>query len=180
VAGPSPTGYGQQSQQYGGQGSYGAIPAPSGYSPQGGSPQGQQQYGSQTGYGAAQQQRGYPGQQGPGQGYGGYPSAPTKKRNTGLIVTLALVGVLVLALAILLPTVILNKTVLDQAAVQNDVGAQFQDQEGVGINLTCPADMEVEVSRTYECTGTTDDSEDVTLVIEITDEDGNYTWQEKQ
>jgi len=144
-------------------------------------PQAQPQYGGQTGYGAAPQQGGYPGQQGSGQGYGGgYPPAPTKKRNTGLMVALAVGAVLVLALAILLPTVILAKTVLDPSAVQTDVAAQFQDQEGVGITLTCPADMEVEVSQTYECTGTTDDSEDVTVVIEISDEEGNYTWQEKQ
>jgi len=97
-----------------------------------------------------------------------------------LIVTFAVAGVLLLALAILLPTVFLAKTVLDPAAVQQDVAAQFQDQEGVGIELTCPGDMEVEVSRTYECTGTTEDSEDVTLVIEIAHEDGNYTWQERQ
>jgi len=95
-------------------------------------------------------------------------------------VSLAVVGVLLLALAILLPTVFLAKTVLDPTAVQRDVAAQFQDQEGVGIELTCPSDMEVEVTRTYECTGTTADSEDVTLVIEISDADGNYTWQEKQ
>lgn len=177
------SGYGgQQAQQYGSQAGYGSAQGQPGYGPpQGGGPTGQQQgYAGQPTYGAPQQ-RGYPGQQGPGQGYGtGYPSAPAKKRNTGLIVALAVAGVVVLALAILLPTVFLAKTVLDPAAVQQDVAAQFQDQEGVGLELTCPSDMEVEVSRTYECTGTTEDSEDVTLVIEIIDEDGNYTWQERQ
>jgi len=177
--GSSQSGYGgQQSQQYGGQGAYGTAQAPSAYSPQGG-PQGQPQYGGQTGYGAASQQGGYPGQQGPSQGYGGYPTtAPTKKRNTALIVTIVGVVVALGIAAVLYFT--LSKTVLDQERVQADVAAQFEDQEGVGIDLTCPADMEVEVSSTYECTGTTGDSEEVTLVIEITDEDGNYTWQEQQ
>ncbi|MBA3338744.1 MAG: DUF4333 domain-containing protein [Geodermatophilaceae bacterium] len=177
---PAPTGFGgQQGQQYGNQGAYGGAPAQQAYqSPQGGTAQGQPGYAGQPNYGALQ--RVYVGQQGPGQGYGGgYPNAPAKKRNTGLIVTMAVGAVLVIALAILLPTVFLAKTLLDPAAVQQDVAAQFQDQEGVGIALTCPADMEVQVSRTYECTGTTDDSEDVTLVIEISDANGNYTWQEK-
>jgi flagellar basal body-associated protein FliL len=130
-------------------------------------------------YGAPQQ-GGYPGQ-GPGHGYGsGYPSAPPKKRNTGLLVSLAVAAVVLIALAIVLPMYVLNKTLLDQGAVQRDVAVQFEDQEGVSVELDCPSDMEVEVSQTYECTGTTADSEDVTLVIEITDENGNYTWQEKQ
>jgi flagellar basal body-associated protein FliL len=130
-------------------------------------------------YGAPQQ-GGYPGQ-GPGHGYGsGYPSAPPKKRNTGLLVSLAIAAVVLIALAIVLPMYVLNKTLLDQGAVQRDVAVQFEDQEGVSVELDCPSDMEVEVSQTYECTGTTADSEDVTLVIEITDENGNYTWQEKQ
>ncbi len=181
--GPAAGAYGGQQgqQQYAGQSAYGAPQAQPGYpTSQGNSPLGQPSYGGHPGYGGAQQ-GGYPGQQGPGPGYGGsYPSAPAKKRNTGLIVALAAVAVLVLAAAILLPTVVLAKTVLDPAAVQRDVAAQFQDQEGVGIELTCPTDMEVQVSSTYECTGTTEDSEDVTLVIEVTDENGNYTWQEKQ
>ncbi|MBA3411006.1 MAG: DUF4333 domain-containing protein [Geodermatophilaceae bacterium] len=175
--GAAPGGYGAaQGQQYGSQPGYGGPPASSGY----GSPPAQQPYGAQPGYGAPQQQ-GYPGQQVPGQGYGtGYPAAPAKKRNTGLIVALSVLAVLILAAAVLLPTVVLAKTVLDPAAVQQDVAAQFKDQEGVGVQLTCPADMEVEVGSTYECTGTTEDSEDVTLVIEISDENGNYTWQERQ
>ncbi|CAN5342448.1 hypothetical protein BH24ACT9_BH24ACT9_09710 [soil metagenome] len=152
-------------------------------SPQTGIPSGgQQPYAGQPSYGyGSPQQPGYPGQQGSGQGYGpGYPTAPAKKRNTGLIVAFAAIAVVVIALAILVPTVFLAKTVLDTTVVQRDVAGQFQEQEGVGIELSCPTDMEVEVSRTYECTGTTADSEDVTLVIEISDEVGNYTWQEKQ
>ncbi|MGI8723468.1 MAG: DUF4333 domain-containing protein [Geodermatophilaceae bacterium] len=117
----------------------------------------------------------------PAQGYGtGYPTAPPKKRNTGLLVSLAIAAVVLIALAVVLPRFVLNKTLLDQGAVQRDVAVQFEDQEGVSVELSCPADMEVEVSKTYECTGMTADSEDVTLVIEITDENGNYTWQEKQ
>ncbi len=163
MPGPGPGNYGQPAQQYG---------APAGY--------GQQQaYGGQPAYGAPQQ-HGYPGH-GPGQAYGtGYPTAPAKKRNTGLLVSLGIVAVVLIALAIVLPTFVLNKTVLDSTSVQQDVAVQFEDQEGVSVELTCPADMEVEVSKTYECTGTTADAEDVTLVIEITDENGNYSWQEKQ
>ncbi len=71
-------------------------------------------------------------------------------------------------------------TRLDPSAVEDAVAAQFQDQEGVGLDLSCPDRMIVSPGNSYECTGTTEDSEDVTLVIEITDANGNYTWQEQQ
>jgi hypothetical protein len=72
-----------------------------------------------------------------------------------------------------------GSTVLDPGAVERDVAAQFQEREGVGIALTCPADMEVRADATYECTGTTEAGEDVTLQIAITDEESAaYTWTE--
>lgn len=176
-AAPASSGPGQS---YGSQAGYAAPPAQSGYPATQASGLGQHQlYGASPAYGAAQP-GGYPGQRGGPPGYApGYPGAtPAKKSRTGLFVTLAVVAVVVIALAVLL-RLLLNKTVLDQSAVQRDVAAQFEDQEGVAVELTCPADMEVTVSATYECTGTTADSEDITLTIEITDENGNYTWQEK-
>lgn len=125
------------------------------------------------------QQSGYPGQQGPGQGYGsGYPSAPPKKSRTPLWIGLGVLLLLAAVAVVLFLT--LSKEILDPASVQTDVAAQFEDQEGVSIELNCPADMEVVVGNTYECTGTTADSEEVTLVIEISAENGDYTWQEKQ
>lgn len=189
---------------------YGSAPAaaqpPVSYGPpqgppqQSAPPQQQPSYGAQAGYPAAAPQpaygpppsrpsyqpgpyggapQGYPGPQGGPQGYGpSYPSAPPKKSKTPLFLALGAVVLLAIVAVVLFLT--LSKTVLDPAAVQRDVAAQFQDQEGVGIQLTCPTDMEVEVGATYECTGTTEDSEDVTLVIEVSDEDGNYTWQEMQ
>lgn len=184
TAAPPPVNYGppqqppaQQQPSYGAQAGYPQAPAQPAY---GGPPPSRPSY--QPGpYGGAPQ--GYPGQQGgpPAgpQGYGpGYPSAPPKKSRTALFLTLGAVVLLAIVAVVLFLT--LSKTVLDPAAVQRDVAAQFQDQEGVGIQLTCPTDMEVEVGATYECTGTTEDSEDVTLVIEVSDEDGNYTWQERQ
>ena len=81
--------------------------------------------------------------------------------------------------AVLLFVFLGGSTVLDQGAVERDVAAQFQEREGVGIQLTCPADMEVSADATYECTGKTDRGEDVTLQIAITDEEsGAYTWTE--
>ncbi len=172
-AAPASPSYGG-GQQYSAPAGYGAPQAQPSYQ----APQAQPSYGAQPGYGA-RQQAGYPGQQGPGQAYGsGYPSAPPKKSKTALWISLGVVLVLAAVTVVLFLT--LSKTVLDPAAVQSDVAAQFENQEGVSIELNCPGDMEVEVGNTYECTGTTADSEDVTLVIEISDEDGNYTWQEKQ
>ena len=64
----------------------------------------------------------------------------------------------------------LQSTVLDPAAVERDVAAQFEQREGVAIELHCADDMEVKKGATYECTGTTADGESVTLQIAITDE----------
>ena len=70
-------------------------------------------------------------------------------------------------------------TMLDSEAVERDVAAQFAEREGVGIALDCPESMPVEVGATYECAGTTDDGEEVTLAITVTDEEtASYTWTE--
>ena len=162
-------------QQFSAPGAYGVPQAQPAYQ----APQAPPSYGAQPGYGAPQQS-GYPGQQGPGQGYGsGYPSAPPKKSKTVLWVAVG-AAVIVAAVVFVLVRFVLVTEILDPAKVQEDVAAQFEDQEGVSIELNCPSDMVVEVGRTYECTGTTADSEDVTLVIEISAENGDYTWQEKQ
>src|SRR5918997_469286 len=113
-------------------------------------------------------------------GYGGQPGygQPAPQSKTGLIAGLVVLLLLVVG-AVLLFVFLGGSTVLDQGAVERDVAAQFQEREGVGVQLTCPADMEVNADATYECTGTTDRGEDVTLQIAITDEEsGAYTWTE--
>jgi hypothetical protein len=167
--GGAPGQYGQPGQQPGsyGQPQYGQ-PAPQPTQPQ---------YGQQPGYGApqyGQQQYGQPQQYGYGPQYG---QPQQKKSYKGLII--GLVGLLVAAGVAVLLIVLLSYDQLDPAAVERDVAAQFQDREAVPIDLSCPADMKVEQGATYECSGTTEDGEDVTLVIEITDEDSAaYTWSE--
>jgi hypothetical protein len=147
---PAQPGYGQPAPQYG-QPAYGQ-PAP--------------QYGAPGQYGAG------PGQYGPGYG------APAKKSKAPLIA--GLVGLLVLVVvAVLLFVFLGGSTVLDPAAVERDVSAQFQEREGVPVQLDCPDDMEVSANATYECSGTTERGEQVTLQIAITDEESAaYTWTE--
>ena len=68
---------------------------------------------------------------------------------------------------------------LDPGAVERDVAAQFEAREDVTIDLDCPAQMPVEADATYDCTGTTEAGEGVTLRIQITDADtAAYTWTE--
>jgi hypothetical protein len=127
-------------------------------------PYGQQPYGQQP-YGA------------PGQPYGYGAPAPQKSR-TGLI--LGLVGLLVVAGIVVLLFVLLSSTVLDHGAVERDVAQQFQQREGVGVQLSCPDDMEVDKGATYECTGTTERDEQVTIQITITGEDpATYEWSSR-
>jgi hypothetical protein len=113
--------------------------------------------------------------------YGQYPqpaTAPPQKSRVGLIA--AVTGVILLVIAGVVAAVLaLQSTVLDPAAVERDVAAQFEEREGVAIDLTCDDEMPVESGSTYECTGTTADGEDVTLEIRIEDEDSAaYTWTE--
>src|SRR3954468_14206061 len=182
----------QQQQQYP---QYQQPSAPA-YQPPQQYPPAEQQYGQQPAdysaqpypgqYGQPGQQYGQPGQQygQPGQQYGqpGQPyGQPPKQSRTGLIVGLVVLGVLVVAAAILLP-ILLSSTELDPQATARDVSQQFEQREGVPIDLTCDDNMKVEAGATYRCTGTTDAGEDVTLTITITDAKADpptYTWSER-
>jgi hypothetical protein len=158
---------------------------PYGQQPYGGPPYGQEQpYGRpQQPYGAppyGQQTYGQPfGQQpygAPGSGFG-QPAAPARSR-VGLIVGVT-AGILVLIALVTVLALTMSSTVLDRNAVQRDVAAQFEEREGVAIDLSCDDEMKVEEGATYRCTGTTADGEDVTLEIAVTDEEtAAYTWTE--
>ena len=132
--------------------------------------------------------QGYP----PGQAYGQpvqwppgqppYGALPRKSRR-GLLAVLAgvlvlVIGGIVLLVALLDPTAF-GGTVLDPAAVERDVAAQFQQREGVAVQLDCPSDMTVEKGSVYTCTGTTAQGENVRLKITVTDATtAAYTWTE--
>jgi len=153
-------------------------------------PHGQPGYG-QRGYG----QPGYspsPYAQGPpphGAPYGAQPygapgqyspwSGATRARKPHLRLYLGLatlVGLITLAMVL---ANVLGPTVLNRAAVERDVAEQFEEREGVAIDLTCEAEMRVETGESYPCTGVTADGEEVELQITITDENfAEYTWTE--
>jgi hypothetical protein len=174
---PSP--YGQQPPY--GHPSYGQQPTygPPSYGQQ--PPYGPSGYGQQPGYGRP------PGQQPP---YGPYgqqvPPAwqpggqPPKRdrRRTGLIVALAAVG-LAIAAGVALLVYVLSSTILDRAAVERDVATQFEQTEGVKIDLECRHRMIVRKGADYDCEGTTADGEEITIEITIKDSDGTYGWAEK-
>jgi Domain of unknown function (DUF4333) len=112
----------------------------------------------------------------PGAPYG--QPAPQPRSRVGLIAAVT-AGILVLIAVAVGLALSLSSTVLDRTAVERDVAAQFEEREGVAIDLSCAEEMKVERDATYECTGTTADGEDVTLQIAITDEDSAaYTWTE--
>ena len=86
---------------------------------------------------------------------------------------------LVLLLVAIVLARLFGDTVLDTSAVEDDVAEQFQEIEGVAVDLTCDDEMQVEQGADYECTGTTADDEQVTIRIVITDEQtAAYTWEE--
>jgi hypothetical protein len=165
-------GYGQAPH---GRPGYGPPPqyTPPGYTPPGYGP---------PGYGPPQQ--GY-GQPGSGEQYGmpGQPDSPSQAppKNSSRVRLLTLVGaaVLLLVIGVLVGALALRSTVLDPAAVERDVAAQFEQREGVSVDLSCADDMQVDEGESYRCTGVTADGEEVTLEITITDEESAaYTWSE--
>ena len=163
--------YGQPGQP--GAAAYGQPYYPPPGQPQYGPP-GQPQYG-QPAYG---QQAGQPpyGQAPYGPPYG--PPPARRKKRVGLIGILA--GVLILLVGgVLALAFALRSTELDPHAVERDVAAQFQQREGVKVDLTCADEMPVEKGKSYTCSGVTADDEPVTLKITITDEKtAAYTWTE--
>jgi hypothetical protein len=181
-------------QQGGGPGPYGSSPYGSPPPPPGqpfgppAQPYGQPPQPYAQPYGQPAQPYGQPPAPGYAPGYGppgpyGTPqygppyAAPPKKSRAGLI--LAGLGVLIVALVAVLLFVLLGSTVLDRGAVERDVAAQFQQREGVGIQLTCADTMKVRKGATYTCTGKTEQGEDVKLQIKITNEKtAAYTWSE--
>jgi hypothetical protein len=159
---------------------YGRPPGPSGYGPPG---YGQQPYPSyaQPALGPGPAQQPAPPAQGP---YGppppwqpGTPAAPPDRTRKRLIRALELVG-LAIAVGVATLVYVLSSTVLDRAAVESAVSTQFEEREGVALDLECDERMIVEPGKDYECEGTTADGEDVQIVISVTDENGAYTWAE--
>jgi hypothetical protein len=158
--GPTPP-YGPPAQPYGSQ--------PYGDQPYGRRPDAGQQYGGPL----------YAGQPygAPGQPFGP-PPGPQPKSRVGLIAILTAVALLVIAAVVVLVRA-QQATVLDASSAERDVAAQFEQREGVAVDLTCPDDMKIRAGATYECRGKTADGESVTLRLTITDVKSTaYSWAE--
>ena len=174
-SGPGQQPYGQQPY-----GQPGYAQAPYGQQPYGQQPYGQPGYGpgpyaqrpQPHGPAYGPQPYGPPGQYAPWSG-----ATRAKKSHLRLYLGLAaLVGLITLAMVL---ANVLGPTVLNRAAVERDVAEQFEEREGVAIDLTCEAEMRVETGESYPCTGVTADGEEVELQITITDENfAEYTWTE--
>ena len=99
---------------------------------------------------------------------------PLSRTSVGLVAGLTL---LVVLLAGGVTALGLGPMTLDPAAVERDVAAQFEEGQGVALELSCPDDMEVASGEVYHCTGTTSAGEEVVIEIQIADSlDGAYTW----
>ncbi|WP_158657514.1 DUF4333 domain-containing protein [Blastococcus saxobsidens] len=114
----------------------------------------------------------------PGYGHPGYGAPqPARRSRRGLVLGLLLLAAVAVVSVLLATTG--GSTVLSRSAVEQDVADQFEQREGVAVDLECAEEMTVDDGATYDCTGVTEDEEEVTLRIEITDpEEARYTWSE--
>ncbi|WP_222266864.1 DUF4333 domain-containing protein [Modestobacter marinus] len=155
----SPSRYGTPSQ-YGDPGQYGGAygqPGPYGGHPGPASPYG---YGEQPAWGQ------------PGRA----PAQPAHEPRRSLA-TLVFLAVIIAGVVVYVLTT--GATRLDPDAVERDVAAQYEQREGVSLDLSCDQAMNVRSGRTYECAGTTGDGRDVTITIEVLSTDGDYTWSDR-
>ena len=68
---------------------------------------------------------------------------------------------------------------LDASAVEEAISGQFEEREGVALDLSCDQRMAVEFGAEYQCEGTTADGEDVEILVNLTDDEGTFTWAEE-
>jgi hypothetical protein len=66
--------------------------------------------------------------------------------------------------------------ILDRSAVEAAVSLQFEQREGVAVNLACAGRMVVAAGATYPCDGATADGEEIQIEVRLTDDSGAYTW----
>ena len=124
-----------------------------------------------------------PGRYGPDQyvsPYGPGSAPPAQKSRAGLIAGGTLVLVLLIAAGVV-AALTLGPRILHREAAERDVAEQFEELNGVAVDLECPDDMVLESGAEYTCTGVTDEGEEVELVIAVTDPPGDagYTWSER-
>ena len=106
-------------------------------------------------------------------------SAPPKRDRTRTLLIAALVAIgLAIVAGVALLVYVLSATILDRTAVERAVAQQFEEREGVALELECDERMIVRPGADYECEGTTADGEDVEILITVTDRRGAYTWAE--
>jgi hypothetical protein len=85
-------------------------------------------------------------------------------------------AVVIIGVAIAL-ALLLGQDVLDAGRAESDIAQQYEETFGIGIDVSCDEEMVVEDGATYECSGTTEDGEDVTIDVAITDaESAAFTW----
>jgi Domain of unknown function (DUF4333) len=167
---PQQTGHGQPQPGYGQQ----SVPGTYGQQDQ---QQFQPGYGQQPtpqypgGYGQPQQQ--YPGYQ------PGFPGAEgaTPRRRTGLVWTIVVIVVVLVAVAGVLGFVwpgFFNTKVLDTASVQNGVKSILQNDYKINVgSVTCPSNPEVKVGNVFTCQVTVD-GQQKSVQVTVKTSDGQY------
>ncbi|WP_040796796.1 DUF4333 domain-containing protein [Nocardia higoensis] len=142
-----------------------------------GQPQPQQQWGQTPGQQPQQAWGPTPGQA-PQQQWGQAPGQQPPRSGggkTGLIIGLAVVGVLVLGGIVTLVLLLTATDKLDQTAVQNGVSTVLKDSYGITdvADVSCPSGQKVEIDSTFQCTLKVN-GENKKVNIKVTKEDGTY------
>jgi hypothetical protein len=103
--------------------------------------------------------------------------SPRRRRARFVVGVVATAGIVLLTLA-LTRWLGLGPTLLDTGVVERDVAGQFEEEHELPVEFECPRRMEVRTDAVYDCTGTTEDGDEVDIEIRILDDDGTYSWLE--
>ena len=90
---------------------------------------------------------------------------------------LGLVGAMAAATALSACSVTLGGTNLDVDKAQTEIASGIQEQTGLAVTVSCPAEVPIQAGGTFGCDVTDASGGNGTVIVTQEDEEGNITWE---